>query len=207
MYFFYIFFYYYYVYIYFFKCIIIIVITFFSRDFLYMELNIIMNDLDLCKDKKYYEVFKRYKMMFYKIWDSLSYKLKFNVWPEEDDFFSFCYEKTVMAVNSIKPEKIKKPETWTIYIQLYRYVKTYANREIEKEYKNNACSLDGFIEENDYDENAVLAIYDQHEIDMDMFTPEEKEFIDYIQSGHKWSEKYTKNKYKELKKSITCKLL
>lgn len=166
-----------------------------------------MNDLDLCKDKKYYEVFKRYKMMFYKIWDSLSYKLKFNVWPEEDDFFSFCYEKTVMAVNSIKPEKIKKPETWTIYIQLYRYVKTYANREIEKEYKNNACSLDGFIEENDYDENAVLAIYDQHEIDMDMFTPEEKEFIDYIQSGHKWSEKYTKNKYKELKKSITCKLL
>lgn len=166
-----------------------------------------MNDLDLCKDKKYYEIFERYKMMFYKIWDSLSYKLKFNVWPEEDDFFSFCYEKTVMAVNSIKPEKIKKPDTWTIYIQLYRYVKTYANREIEKEYKNNACSLDGYIEENDYNENAVLAIYDQHEIDMDMFTPEEKEFIDYIQSGHKWSEKYTKNKYKELKKSITCKLL
>lgn len=90
---------------------------------------------------------------------------------------------------------------------LYTVIPICKNVEIEKEYKNNACSLDGYIEENDYDENAVLAIYDQHEIDMDMFTPEEKEFIDYIQSGHKWSEKYTKNKYKELKKSITCKLL
>lgn len=166
-----------------------------------------MTDLELCINKDYYPIYIRYKMMFYKIWDSLSPALKFQIWPEEDDFFSFCYEKTVMAVDSIKPEKVKKPDSWTIYIQLYRYVKTYANREIEKEYKQNACSLDSFIEENDYDENAALKTEDQHEVDMDMFTPEEKELIDFLQSGHKWKEKYTQHRYTKLRKSITSKLL
>ena len=166
-----------------------------------------MTDLELCINKDYYAIYIRYKMMFYKIWDSLSPALKFQIWPEEDDFFSFCYEKTVMAVNSIKPEKVKKPDSWTIYIQLYRYIKTYANREIEKEYHNNACSLDSFIEENDYDENAALKTEDQHEVDMDMFTPEEKELIDFLQSGHKWKEKYTQHRYTKLRKSITSKLL
>ena len=164
-------------------------------------------DLELCKNKDYYGIFERYKMMFYKIWDSLSPSLKFSVFPEEADFFSFCYEKTVMAVNSIKPEKVKKPDTWTIYIQLYRYVKTYANREIEKEYKQNTCSLDSFIEDHGYDENAALRTYDYPEVDMDIFTQEEKEFIDFLQSGHKWKEKYSKCEYNELKKSITSKLL
>ena len=163
-------------------------------------------DLELCKSKDYYGIFERYKMMFYKIWDSLSPSMKFIVWPEEADFFSFCYEKTVMAVNSIKPEKVKHPDTWIIYIQLYRYIKTYANREIEKEYKQNVCSLDSFIEDHEFDENAALKTEDQHEVDMDIFTPEEKELIDFLQSGHKWKEKYTKHKYYELRKTITSKL-
>ena len=166
-----------------------------------------MTDLELCKSKDYYGIFERYKMLFYKVWDSLSPSLKFQIWPEEADFFSFCYEKTVMAVDSIRPEKVKKPDTWTIYIQLFRYIKTYALREIEKEYKNNACSLDSFIEENDFDENAALKTEDQHEVDMDMFTPEEKELIDFLQSGHKWKEKYTQHTFYKLKKSIVSKLL
>lgn len=166
-----------------------------------------MTDLELCKNKDYLEIWTRYKLLFYKIWDSLSPALKFKVWTEEDDFFSFCYEKTVMAVDSIKPEKVKKPDTWTIYIQLYRYIKTYANREIEKAYKNNFYSLDKFIEDNDYDENAALRTYDYPEIDMSIFSKEEKEFIDFVQSGHKWNEKYTQYTYKKLKKSITSKLL
>ena len=164
-------------------------------------------DLELCKNKDYYGIFERYKMMFYKIWDSLSSSLKFSVFPEEADFFSFCYEKTVMAVNSIKPEKVKNPESWTIYIQLYRYIKTYAEREIQKEYHINACSLDRWIEENGFDENDILYTYDQPKIDMSMFTPEEKEFIDYMQSGHKWREKYTRKVYNKIRESITSKLL
>ena len=168
---------------------------------------IMKTDLELCLSKDYYGIFERYKMMFYKIWDSLSPALKFNVWPEEADFFSFCYEKTVMAVDSIRPEKVKNPGTWTIYIQLFRYIKTYALREIEKEYKNNACSLDSFIEENDFDENAALKTEDQHEVDMDMFTPEEKEFIEYMQNHTTYKGKYTQYAYKKFKKSITAKLL
>lgn len=164
-------------------------------------------DLQLCINKDYYAIFIKYHALYYKIWDSLSPSLKFSVFTEEADFFSFCYEKTVMAVNSIKPEKVKHPETWTIYIQLYRYIKTYADREIEKAYKQNTCSLDSFIEDHGFDENAALRTYDQLEIDMPMFTPEEKEMIDFLQSGHKWREKYSKRKYNELKESITKKLL
>ena len=163
-------------------------------------------DLELCKNKDYYGIFERYKMMFYKIWDSLS-SLKFSVFPDEADFFSFCYEKTVMAVDSIKPEKVKHPESWTIYIQLFRYISTYTKREIEKEYKQNVCSLDSFIEDHGYDENAALKTEDQHEVDMDIFTSEEKELIEFLQSGHKWKEKYTQHRYTKLKKSITAKLL
>lgn len=164
-------------------------------------------DLELCKCKDYYGIFERYKMMFYKIWDSLSPSLKFSVFTEEADFFSFCYEKTVMAVDSIKSEKVKHPESWTIYIQLFRYISTYAKREIEKEYKQNTCSLDSFIEDNGFDENAALKTEDQHEVDMDIFTPDEKELIDFLQSGHKWKEKYSKSRYYELRKNITSKLL
>lgn len=166
-----------------------------------------MTDLELCRNHDYYEIFKKYKLMFYKIWDSLSPSLKFQVWPEEDDFFSFCYEKTVMAVNSIKPEKVTKPDTWTIYIQLYRYIKTYAEREIQKEYKNNACSLDSFIEEKGFDENDILRYEDHPEVDMSIFDDKEMELINFLQSGHKWKEKYTQHTYQKLKKSITSKLL
>lgn len=165
------------------------------------------DDLRFCIDKNYYAIFIKYRALYYKVWDSLSPALKFNVWPDEDDFFSFCYEKTVMAVDSIKPEKVTKPETWTIYIQLYRYVSTYAKREIQKEYQQNACSLEEFVNENGYDENYILYTYDQPEIDMSMFTSEEKELIDFLQSGHKWHEKYTKRVYNKLKKRITSKLL
>lgn len=164
-------------------------------------------DLELCKNKNYFEVWTRYRNLYYKVWDSLSPSMKLIVWPEEADFFSFCYEKTVMAVNSIKPEKVKNPDTWTIYIQLYRYIKTYAKREIEKEYKQNVCSLDSFIEDHGFDENAALKTEDQHEVDMDIFTLDEKELIEFLQSGHKWKEKYSKSRYYELRKNITSKLL
>lgn len=165
-----------------------------------------MSDLQLCINKDYYAIFIKYHPLFYKIWDSLS-SLKFSVFPDEADFFSFCYEKTVMAVDSIKPEKVKHPESWTIYIQLYRYIKTYANREIEKEYKQNVCSLDSFIEDHGFDENAALKTEDQHEVDMDIFTSEEKEFIDYMQNHNTYKGKYTPYLYQQFKKSITSKLL
>ena len=166
-----------------------------------------MTDLELCQKKDYYGIFERYKMLYYKVWDTLSPALKFSVWSEEDDFFSFCYEKTVMAVNSIKPEKVKHKDTWTIYIQLYRYIKVYSQREIEKEYRNNACSLDSFLEEKGFDENAALKYEEHPEVDMSIFDDEEREFIDFLQSGHKWKEKYTQHRYTKLKKSITSKLL
>ena len=164
-------------------------------------------DLQLCIEKNYLEIWTRYKMMFFKVFNSILTDMKYRIWQAEDEWLSFCYEKTIQAVDSIKPEKVKHPDTWTIYTQLNRYVFTYALREIEKEYHNNAYSLDSFIEENDYDENAALKTEDQHEVDMDMFTPEEKEFIEYMQNHTTYKGKYTQYAYKKFKKSITAKLL
>lgn len=164
-------------------------------------------DLQLCIEKNYLEIWTRYKMMFFKVFNSILTDMKYRIWQAEDEWLSFCYEKTIQAVDSIKPEKVKHPDTWTIYTQLNRYVFTYALREIEKEYHNNACSLDSFIEENDYDENAALKTEDQHEVDMDMFTKEEKEFIEYMQNHTTYKGKYTQYAYKKFKKSITAKLL
>lgn len=164
-------------------------------------------DLQLCIEKNYLEIWTRYKMMFFKVFNSILTDMKYRIWQAEDEWLSFCYEKTIQAVDSIKPEKVKHPDTWTIYTQLNRYVFTYALREIEKEYKQNVCSLDSFIEENDYDENAALKTEDQREVDMDMFTKEEKEFIEYMQTHNTYKGKYTHYKYRQLKKSITSKLL
>lgn len=164
-------------------------------------------DLQLCINKDYYAIFIKYKMMFFKVFNSIMTDYKYKLWAEEDEWLSFCYEKTVMAVNSIKPEKVKKPDSWTIYIQLYRYIKTYAEREIQKEYKNNFCSLDSFIEDHDYDENAALCTYDYPEVDMSIFSDEEKEFIDYMQTHDTYKGKYTQYAYRKFKKSITEKIL
>ena len=164
-----------------------------------------MTDLEMCVHKEYFKIWTKYKMMFFKIWDSL-FDTKFDIWPEEADFFSFCYEKTVMAVDSIKPEKVKNPATWTIYIQLYRYISTYAQREIVKESSNKVVSLDAFTEEHDYDENAALKTEDYQEVDMSVFNLEEREFINYVRSGHNWKDRYNNYQYKKLRASITNKL-
>jgi hypothetical protein len=112
-----------------------------------------------------------------------------------------------MAVNSIKPDKVKNPKTWTIYIQLYRYISTYARREIVKESSSKIVSLDAFTEEHDYDENAALKTEDHPEVDMSIFTSDEKDFINYVQSGNNWKDRYTRREYNKLKKSITSKLI
>ena len=164
-------------------------------------------DLQLCIEKNYLEIWSRYRMMFFKVFNSILTDMKYRIWQAEDEWLSFCYEKTIQAVDSIKPEKVKHPDTWTIYTQLNHYVYVYANREIEKEYKQNVCSLDSFIEDHGFDENAALRTYDYPEVDMDIFTSEEREFIDYMQNHNTYKGKYTPYLYKQFKKSITSKLL
>lgn len=165
-----------------------------------------MTDLQLCIDKNYLEIWSRYEMMFFKVFNSILTDMKYRVWQTEDEWLSFCYERTIQAVNSIKPEKVKHPDTWTIYVQLYRYVYTYASREIEAEKKRCFCSLDAFVEEKGFDENAALHTYDYPEVDMSIFSDEELDFIDFLRSGHKWKEKYSQSTYTKLKESIISKL-
>ena len=119
-------------------------------------------DLDFVMKKDYLSIWEKYHLMFYKVFDSLS-KYKYNLWQKEDEWLSFCYEMTIKAVDSIKPEKIKKSETWTIYIQLYRFVSTYAKREIIREVNKQTFSLEAFTEENEYENSAAACFEDDFE--------------------------------------------
>lgn len=147
-----------------------------------------MTDLELCINKDYYRIWTKYKMMFFKVFNSIMTNYKYKLWSEEDEWLSFCYEKTVMAVDSIKPEKVKNPDTWTIYTQLNRYVFTYAQREINAERNACAFSLDSFIDEHGYDENAALKSEDHNDVDMSIFSDIEAKIIEMRFKGMKWDE-------------------
>ena len=64
-----------------------------------------------------------------------------------------------MERNLLKLNKIKKPETWTIYIQLYHYIQNYTTRKVVKEYyaDNQLISYDAELNAGSYtDDNSIF---------------------------------------------------
>ena len=90
-------------------------------------------DYELVKSKSYYEIWRKYQPLIMKFYVKLTDN-KIYAFDGFQDFYQSCYEVVVQAVDSIKLEKISKPKTWTIYIQLYRYLQNYTTRKIVKEY-------------------------------------------------------------------------
>ena len=58
-------------------------------------------DLQLCIEKNYLEIWTRYKMMFFKVFNSILTDMKYRIWQAEDEWLSFCYEKTIQAVENV----------------------------------------------------------------------------------------------------------
>lgn len=93
-----------------------------------------MNDFELVKEKNYAELWKKYIPLMNKFYEkAITSALKIGLFiPYENslDFQADCYPILINAVDSIKLEKIKKPETWTLYIQFYRYLQNFVYRQV-----------------------------------------------------------------------------
>lgn len=132
-----------------------------------------MSDYELVKNKEYLKLWNQYKgllnVFYYKCVDALTQSgFPFDDYEDMQDFFYDCYPIVVNAVDSIKLEKIKKPETWTLYIQLYHYMQNFVNRDIIqpklKAFSNGFQLLDIDDEKNkvlSYDDNELINIEDK----------------------------------------------
>lgn len=117
-----------------------------------------MTDYELVKSKSYYEIWKKYQPLIMKFYVKLTDN-KIYAFDGFQDFYQSCYEYVVQAVDSIKLNKIKKPETWTIYIQLYHYIQNYTTRKVVKEYyaDNQLISYDAELNAGSYtDDNSIF---------------------------------------------------
>lgn len=116
-----------------------------------------MTDYQLVEQKNYYEIWKKYRQLMMKFYMKLSDN-KIYAFDDFDDFASSCYEVVVQAVDSIKLDRIKNKETWTIYIQLYHYIQNYTTRRVVPNYykDNNELSYDDAINESYNDDNSMF---------------------------------------------------
>ena len=126
-----------------------------------MEKDWKQTDYELVKNKDYTTIWTKYQgllnVFYYKCVDQITHSgCPFDDYDNIQDFFYDCYPIVVKAVDSIKLNKIKKPATWTLYIQLYHYMQNFVNRDIIfpklKEYANGFQ----FVEFDSEDHNGLL---------------------------------------------------
>lgn len=162
-----------------------------------------MTDYELIKSKNYYEIWSKYRQLMMKFYMRLS-EHKIYAFEDFDDFASSCYEVVVQAVDSIKLEKIKKPDTWTIYIQLYRYLGNYTTRKVIPNYykEMNQTSYDAELNAGSYeDDHSIFEKSESFNQIMQHLTEHEKILLKkYIESGGKRSQarEAVLNKIREL---------
>lgn len=150
-----------------------------------------MNDFDLVKEKNYYEIWNKYKALFMKFYTKLSDN-KVYAFENFSDFYNSCYEVVIEAVDSIKLDKIKKPDTWTIYIQLYHYLQNYTTRKVVKDYYDNLNMLpynSEILDESSYiDDHSVFEKIESLKAVISHLSEHDKMLLNkYIESGGKRS--------------------
>lgn len=143
-------------------------------------------DFELVKEKKYYEIWKKYRQLMMKFYIKLS-ENKIYAFEDFEDFASSCYEVVVQAVDSIKLEKIKKPDTWTFYIQLYHYLQNYSTRKIIPNYykEMNQISYDAELSAGSYeDDNSMFEKLESFKQIIPHLSEHERKLLtNYIKSG------------------------
>lgn len=90
-------------------------------------------DFKLLLKKDYFGLWKKYQRLigsFYR-----KFVLNFSYEYERFEDFSYdMYEIVVNAANALDIKKIKNPETWYFYIQLYFYLNNFINRDFLRQY-------------------------------------------------------------------------
>lgn len=145
-----------------------------------------MNDYTLVKEKNYFEIWKQYRQLMMKFYNKLSDN-KIYAFDDFDDFASSCYEVVVQAVDSIKLDRIKNKETWTIYIQLHHYLQNYTTRRVVPNYykDNNVVSYDTEFQFGSYnDDNSIFEKMESlKQIISHLSEHDRKLLTKYIESG------------------------
>ena len=91
-----------------------------------------MNDYELIKNKNYLELFEKYDHLFMAFYKKVPSYVKNKVWDNLEEFKQDCYPVLVAAVDSEKLERVKDPETFGLYIQLYHYMMNFTTRTTGK---------------------------------------------------------------------------
>ena len=91
-----------------------------------------MNDYELIRDKKYFELWERYSPLFMSFYKKVSTSVRNQLWEDFEEFKQDCYPILVAAVDSEKLERVKNPETFRLYIQLYHYLMNFTTRTAQK---------------------------------------------------------------------------
>lgn len=114
-----------------------------------------LTDYELIKNKNYYELWKRYSPLFLTFYNKVPKFVRTQLWQDFDEFRQDCYPILVSAVDSEKLERVKNPETFKLYIQLYHYLMNFTTRTAQKimrmprvEYYDDIHTEKGDLEEH-----------------------------------------------------------
>lgn len=167
-----------------------------------------VTDYELVEKKDYYELWNRYSALINIYFHKIPENIRNDLFEDFYEFKISCYPEVVKAVNALKLEKIKNPDTWSFYIQLSFYLKNYTGRKIVKEYIRNpeVCYVEDFETENG--KTIDLITPDQmnyYEGFYETLNEDEKFLFDSRLSGKKWNEIKMKN-IKEIRESLKNKI-
>lgn len=172
-------------------------------------------DYELIEKKDYYGLYEKYKPLINSFWPKIDEHCKRYYYDNDmKEYYSFAYENVVQAAQSVKLEKIKKPESWTFYIQLYRYIWTHLGR-LQQYYYEDIVSKTIFYQDLTFDngeeKDGLLRVEDHSEVDISMFTEDEYKVIELRLKGVHWDDirkklKMTGKELKFIQSSIKAKL-
>lgn len=148
-------------------------------------------DYKLIENKDYYGLYEKYKPLINSFWPKIDEHCKRYYYDNDmREYYSFAYENVVQAAQSVKLERIKNAETWTFYIQLYRYIWTHLGR-LQEYYYRDIVSKTIHYQDLTFDggeEKDILVSKDMQDVDMSIFTDDECKVIELRLKGYHWDD-------------------
>lgn len=168
-----------------------------------------ITDFKMVKEKDYFGLWERYSALENIYYHKIPENIRNDLFEDFYEFKDSCYPEVVKAVDSIKLERIKNPETWSFYIQLSFYLKNYTGRKIVKEYIRNPAEV-CYVEDFETDDGKTLELIAPDQMDYyegfyESLTEDEKFIFDLRLSGKKWGEIKMKN-IKNVRESLKNKI-
>lgn len=151
-----------------------------------------MTDFELVKEKDYFELWNRYTGLMLTYFYKIPANIRNDLFENFQEFKDSCYPEVVKAVDALKLERIKNPETWKFYIQFSFYLKNYTGRKLVKEYIRNPPEV-CYVEDYETGNGKTLEIeapdpMNYYEGLYETLTEDEKFLFDSRLSGKKWGE-------------------